>query len=87
MTSLKLRVQRALDYYDCRPYHLAKISGVSQAVVHRLAKGEQEGANSKTIDKLDPYLSLKMPKGCMDGMRRRAKKARGDSSKGMGISG
>lgn len=73
--TLQQRLKRALEYYGCRPSHLAQASGASQAVVHRLVTGEQTSANSKTLDKLEPFMSLSRPKGCLDSFCRKPKKA------------
>lgn len=71
--TLQARMKRALDYYQCRPSHLAKASGVSQAVVHRIAKGDHENVLSSTLARLEPYLSLAQPQHCMDGIGRKPK--------------
>lgn len=71
--TLQARMKRALDYYQCRPSHLAKASGVSQAVVHRIAKGEHENVLSSTLMRLEPFLSLARPKSCLEGIGRKPK--------------
>lgn len=71
--SLQQRLQAALDFYRCRPSHLAKASGASQAVVHRIYKGDHENVMASTLNRLEPFLSLAMPVDCMDGIGRRPK--------------
>lgn len=71
--SLQQRLQAALEFYRCRPSHLAKASGASQAVVHRIYKGDHENVLTSTLNRLDPFLSLAMPEDCMDGIGRRPK--------------
>lgn len=74
--TLQQRIQDALTYYNCRASHLATASGVSQAIVHRLASGKQDGVNSRTLEKLGPYLDRKMPKDCLEGIGRAPVKKR-----------
>ena len=71
--TLQARMKRALEFYQCRPSHLAKASGVSQAVVHRIAKGQHENVMSSTLARLEPYLSLALPQNCLDGIGRKPK--------------
>ncbi len=72
--NLQERVLRALDYYECRPTHIAQASGVSQAIVHRLVKGLQDGVNSRTLEKLEPFLSLRRPRACIDSLIHKPRK-------------
>lgn len=55
------RLHAAMAHYNCRPADIARISGVSQPTVHKINHG-QLTVNSGTLDKLEPILSLTLPK-------------------------
>lgn len=59
------RLIAAMEFYNCRVADVARISGVSQPTVHKVRHG-QLTVNSGTLDKLEPILSLKLPKSAFE---------------------
>lgn len=55
------RLIAAMAHYNCRVADVARISGVSQPTVHKIKHG-QRTVNSGTLEKLEPVLSMTLPK-------------------------
>lgn len=73
---LRQNLLRALDHYDCRPFHLAQAAGVANCIVSRIKAGKQTGCLSTTLSALMPFLRCEAPKDLVDKYKYVPKKMR-----------
>ncbi|HEY4399884.1 MAG TPA: helix-turn-helix transcriptional regulator [Lactobacillaceae bacterium] len=60
--TLQILINRELERAQITPYKLAKISGVKEAVIYKIIKGEREDIMLSTAKKLAAALQLDINK-------------------------